>query len=459
MQEIDSPTRTIIDYVASVTYEAIPPGAVQAVTRNFVDTVACMAGGCDGPAARATRAYARTGTGTPSASAVGVGHPVLLTGAVLANCAAVAQGEFHDDEQVRVPRSRIAPALFALAEASGAGPARLIESIFAAYQVVMALGDDAPLRDSGFAQSLHLSVGIAAGAAKLLGLDAAQLANAIAIAIAPSIPMAVPEREPGVTWAPMASAQAAMTAVFAARLAQLGVTGPPHVFDGPEALWETVTGRFQFTDISRTHHSLTVPERIGHRSYPAYRESQGTLRLLLNLLGEGGSAEVEAITIEVTGRALRRGGTDVPAGGWTAGDAYYSLPYLAARAVLDRGISAATYVPERLHDPRLPALLQRVTVTEDAGFSDPGRSPDGEPAQVTVRWSDGTEKTADQVYPKGHARNPLSDSELTGKLEALTAERLPPHQVGELAARLWNLPGESDLATIGNLLRAFSTAD
>src|SRR5258707_7636002 len=116
MQEIDSPTRSIIDYVASVTYAALPPRAVHAVTRNFVDTVACMAGGCEGLAARATRAYARTGTGTPAASAAGVDAPVLLDGAVLANCAAVAQGEFYDDEQVRVPPSPIGPAPVALAE-------------------------------------------------------------------------------------------------------------------------------------------------------------------------------------------------------------------------------------------------------------------------------------------------------------------------------------------------------
>ena len=144
---------------------------------------------------------------------------------------------------------------------------------------------------------------MAAGAAKLLALDADQRANAIAIAITPSLPMAVPEHQPDVVWGPFASAQAASTAVFAARLAAAGITGPPHIFDGNEALWDTVTGAFELTSIDRTHNSLTAPERIAQRSYPACRRSQGTLRLLLELLGDSSSAEVEAITIEVTDQA------------------------------------------------------------------------------------------------------------------------------------------------------------
>jgi 2-methylcitrate dehydratase PrpD len=92
MKELDPPTRAIADYLDSVTYASIPPSAVHAVTRNFVDTVACMAAGCDDRAARATRAYARTATGTPAASAIGVPGSVLLNGAVLVNVAAIRLG-------------------------------------------------------------------------------------------------------------------------------------------------------------------------------------------------------------------------------------------------------------------------------------------------------------------------------------------------------------------------------
>jgi 2-methylcitrate dehydratase PrpD len=252
MKEMDPPTRAIVDYIASVDYASMPSPAVHAVTRNFVDTVACMAAGCDGRAARTARAYARSATGMPAASAVGVPEPVLLNGAVLVNGTAILQGEFHDDEQARPPRSQIAPALFALAEAVGASPAQFIEAVFLAYQLVVALSDDAPLPGTGFAQSLHISISVAAGAAKLLALDGDQGANAIAIAIAPSLPIAVAEQQPDADWGPTASAQAAATAVFAARLASMGITGPPHVFDGTEALWETVTGPFEFTGIAQT---------------------------------------------------------------------------------------------------------------------------------------------------------------------------------------------------------------
>jgi 2-methylcitrate dehydratase len=458
MKEMDPPTRAIVDYVASVDYASLPARAVHAVTRNFIDSISCMGAGCDERAARAARAYAKTATGTPSASAAGVADPVLLDGAVLANGTAIRQGEFHDDEHRRAPRSQIAPALFALAEAAGAAPAQFIEAVFVAYQVVMALGDDAPVRDTGFAQSLHISIGVVAGASKLLALDDGQRANAIAIALAPSIPMSVPERQPHLTWGSMASAHAAMTAIFAARLASMGITGPPNVFDGPGALWDKVTGAFEFTDIGRTHHSLTAPEGIGHRSYPTYRQSQGTLRLLLDLLADAGSADIEAITVEVTDRALRTGGTDIPPGGWRADEAYYSLPYLAARAALDRDISPATFDRERLDDPRLAQALQQITVLENPEFSDPRLSPEGERSRVTVRWTDGRQRAAEQVFPRGHARNPLSDDQLTAKFQASVARRLSPQPLDELLGRLWNLPKESDLGRIAALLRAFSTA-
>jgi 2-methylcitrate dehydratase len=459
MKELDPPTRAIVDYLDSVDYASIPPSAVHAVTRNFVDTVACMAAGCDDRAARATRAYARTATGTPAASAIGVPGSVLLNGAVLVNVAAIRQGEFHDDEQTRPPRSPIAAALFALAEATGARPAQFIEAVFGSYQLAMTLSDVAPLPPTGFAQSLHISISVAAGAAKLLALDADQRANAIAIAITPSLPMGVPEHQPDVAWGPFASAQAASTAVFAARLAAAGITGPPHIFDGNEALWDTVTGAFELTGIDRTHNSLTAPERIAHRSYPACRRSQGTLRLLLELLGDSPSADVEAITIEVTDQAHQAGGAAPPPGRWQAEDAYHSLPYLAARAVLDRDISASTYTSERLDDPRLAQTLPRISVVEAPDLAGTGGRAAGEPARVTVRWSDGRERTLAQAYPRGHARNPLGDAELSAKFEASVAGRLSPKLLDELRTRLWNLPGEPGLGPIAALLRRFSVAN
>jgi 2-methylcitrate dehydratase PrpD len=254
MKEMDPPTRAIVDYIAAVDYASLAPADVHAVTRNFVDTVACMAAGYDGQAAQAARAYARSTAGTPTASAVGVAGPVLLNGAVLANGTAILPGELPGGEQARPSHAQISAAVFAQAEAVGATPAQFIEAVFLASRLATALGDAAPLAGTGFAPSLYISISVAAGASKLLALDDSQRANAIAIAIVASLPISVPEPQPD-SWWPIASAQAAMTAVFAARQASEGITGPPHVFDGTEALWETVTGPFELTGLGQAQPS------------------------------------------------------------------------------------------------------------------------------------------------------------------------------------------------------------
>ena len=78
--------------------------------------------------------------------------------------------------------SDMIPACLAVAEAQNASGRDLLLSIIAAYEVYAGLADVIPVRDLGWDQGFFVVLGSAAGAAKLLKLTHAQIADALAIA-------------------------------------------------------------------------------------------------------------------------------------------------------------------------------------------------------------------------------------------------------------------------------------
>ncbi|MBL7406397.1 MmgE/PrpD family protein, partial [Escherichia coli] len=53
----------------------------------------------------------------------------------------------------------------------------------------------------------------------------------------------------------------------------------------------------------------------------------------------------------------------------TKDTADHSLPYITARAMLDGAITNDSYAPDRLSDPALLALIDRITVAEDPALT------------------------------------------------------------------------------------------
>ena len=68
------------------------------------------------------------------------------------------------------------------------------------------------------------------------------LANAIAIALAPSIPLRVARTGHLSHWKSAAPGHATMSATFAVRLAQAGMTGPAPIFEGELGFMKLLTG-------------------------------------------------------------------------------------------------------------------------------------------------------------------------------------------------------------------------
>ena len=105
--------------------------------------------------------------------------------------------------------------------------------------------------------------------------------------------------------------------------------------------------------------------------------------------------------------------------GHTRETADHSLPYTIAVALANGALKSGDYAADRLADPALKRLMDKVEVeiSESMTQAYPGRVQ----TRIAVRSTDGAEVAHLQQVPKGHATNPLTDAELERKFIDLYA--------------------------------------
>jgi 2-methylcitrate dehydratase len=351
-----------------------------------------------------------------------------------------------------------------MAEATDASIAQLIEAIYIAYEMVGAFGIDVPLTGSGWARGFNTSLAVVAGVGKLLELTDDQLASAIAIAITPCIPIGIDHLVRQSHWKSMGAAHASTTATLAARLAKAGMTGPPHVFDGKKAIFEQVLRPFELIHLGKKIDGKTVPERVSHKFFPSFTESQGPLALMLEARKEVQPDEIESIHLSVTDAAWRQGGQvrDAENKRWdppTKDVASHSFAYLVAKTLVDGPISVDSFTQEAISEPSLRPLMNKVSIDEDEEFSALRASQKEENAVVEITLTDGRVIRKTSLYPRGHALNPMTDEELSAKFDGIVSTVLSSDDHIELRERLWNLANEKSLGDIMSLLRRFALSE
>src|SRR5207237_8171665 len=118
--------------------------------------------------------------------------------------------------------SNLIPAALAIGEALHSSGAEVLAAIVIGYEVMRTNSGE--------------SVAPAMAAGKLMKLDEDRLANAVTLALTPHVAL-----NKGVgamsMWKGCRSAEAVKCGVWAAILAQLGMTGPPQPFEGRGGLW------------------------------------------------------------------------------------------------------------------------------------------------------------------------------------------------------------------------------
>jgi 2-methylcitrate dehydratase len=438
---VDATIERIAAYAQALTFEALPQKAVHETKRRIIDSLGCALGGYDDEPCRIARALATRVKSDTGARILGTSHRTLPELATFANgvMARYLDGNDTLPGGGGHPSDTIAPML-AVADARGSDGKALITAIVLAYEIYYAFFRGAVVRERGLDHVLYTAVASAVGAGKLLGLDTRQLAQAVSLAITPNIALHATRRGDLSMWKGVAAGNAARNGVFAALLAAEGLTGPDNAIEGSHGLRELV-GKFELGELTAANGEFKVTQS-NLKFFLSEYHSQSPITAALELSGEVKPDDIESITIHTYWFAWHEIGSEPEK--WhptTRESADHSLPYIIAAVLIDGAFSDAIFSEERIRDPKVHALADKVSVKEDPEFT--RRFSAAIPCRLEVRTRQGEVKTAAVDYPRGHYKNPMTDEEVETKFRTLAGRVLPATQVGDALKRLWNVDQEA----------------
>ena len=442
-------------FAARASYDDLSTEARDQLKIRVLDALACAIGALDGEPVRLVRAQVEEFDESGRCSLIG-GGTAAPDRAAFYNSALVRYLDFNDSYLAKGetchPSDNLG-AVLAAAEYAGASGRDFLAALALAYQVQCRLSDVAPVRDAGFDHVTQGTYAVAAGVARALGLDATRTAHAIAIAGTAFNALRVTRTGLLSQWKGLAYPNMAGAVTRTTFLARRGITGPLEVFEGEKGFMDAVSGYFELNwDIE----NLEQVTRTILKKYNAEIHSQSVLEAMLELRAREhlSATEVKRVELGVFDVAYRI------IGGGEEGDktvvrtkeeADHSLPYLVAVALLDGEVMPEQYRPARIRSDDVQALLRRVTVHPDEGFS--RRFPAEMPCRVRVTLRDGRVLTAELADYPGFLTRGRTWEAARAKFERLAALSTTPALRDRIAATVVELE-RFQVSELTNLLTA-----
>jgi 2-methylcitrate dehydratase len=459
----------LASYAHSLGAQRLPSAVTHEVKRRILDSFGCAFGAWSAEPCRIARRMGEAVNVRDGATLWGTARKTLPDLATFANGALVRYLDFNDTYLAKEPAhpSDNIPSVMAVAEAAHVSGRRAILAIALAYEIQCRLCDAAALRPRGWDHVTYGPFSSALATAALLKFSKAATLQAVNLAGIANITLRQTRVGDISMWKACAFANAARNGVFAAQLAQRGMTGPAPIFEGEKGFMKLVSGPLDLppfagetTTSGDTAAFKILDTYIKH--YPVEYHAQTAVEAALFLRkeflkDEGPDADraMEAITeieigsydvaIEIIGRDPEK---------WrprTRETADHSFPFCVAVALQDGDVTVRSFAEQRLADPVLQKMMQKVRVTECDEFR--GRYPHAMPTRVTVRTAARKEYVRQVDVPLGHPKNPMSDGQVEEKFWTLTAGRLNRARADKLIEMVWKLDKLDDVAALMPLMK------
>jgi 2-methylcitrate dehydratase PrpD len=446
-------TTAVADFVAKSRWEDCPAPAVEAARRAIQDCLGVMLAGSTEPSARILQAVALAEGGAPLSTVIGTGRRTGAVWAALCNGTAAHALDFDDTNFTLLghPSAPVLAAALAAAELALADGQALIHAFLLGLEVETTLA--AVVNPAHYDHGWHATctlgtLGAAAAAARLLGLDTDGIRTALAVAASQSSGL---KENFGTMTKPFHAGHAARSGVLAALMAREGWTASEQALEGPQGFFHVLGAgecRLEALDTLGAPWKI-VTSGVAVKPYPSCACTHSIIDSTLELrrTHQIHPEEVAEITVGVNAIVPR---ILIHSNPRTGLEAKFSGEFSAAAALVDGRVGIRTFQDEHVHEPAIRALMPRVKIVVDRDI--PGDQERHMWTRVTVRLHDGRTLRIDPREVPGHPSNPLTPEALRAKFDECARLVLTPDRVDSVAQMLETLETCPDLRSLTAIL-------
>ena len=447
------------NFAATLTLERVPEATLQRAKLLILDAIGvALAAASFEFGRRAVRGLAALDAG--NAQVIGLPQRLAVRDAVLVN-GILAHGLDFDDTSISArvhAGAACMPAALTLAAALGNSGSQMLLAYIAGMECAMRIG---AVAKGGFKEQGFYPIGVAGVfattiiAGRLLGLDAAELANAQGIAY--STASGNQEFVEEMAWTKrMHPGWAGVGGITAALLAKGGYVGPTLPYEGRNGLYRVYLGvHAQHSDIRLATQGFNETweiDKVAFKPIPACYFSIAAIDAACTLHHAHNLRAADIDTVRVllpqaaietvcTPAAIRRKPTDTYA-------AVFSVYYGVAVALARGRYGLTDLEPAALADPQVLALIERTEYEIDPHTT----FPQFYSGAVKVTTRDGRSFEQREDVHRGAPERPLSESAIIAKFMDNAARSLSGDRPARIRDAVLDLETVANVKTITDLL-------
>ena len=428
------------DFVAGTTWTDIA-GQSHEAKRSILNFFATALGSAYDPAVDIALRVLSPFSG-PATSAI-IGRPERLDamGAAFVNAISANLLDFDDThlDTIIHPAAPVAAPVLALAQARGFPGRDVLTAFSLGVEVECRVGN--AVSPGHYARGWHITstcgvFGAAAACARLLGLPADRISNAIGIAASQSA--GIVENLPSAA-KNVSVGNAARNGLFAALLAAEGYSASPRAIEGPLG-WARAMG--DEPDLARLTGGLGKTWEIAkntYKPYPAGIVFHAVIDACFALRERLGPriADIASVTVQGSALLLARGDRPVR----NERDARVSIHHCAACALLLGTAGVTEFSEASVFRPDLVSFRQKVRAALD------GSLPDGA-ARVAIQLASGETLEEIVMAAKGSLADPLSDRAIEAKLRDCARLGKSDWDIDRIIDRVWRIDTLDDVSSL-----------
>jgi len=337
----------------------------------------------------------------------------------------------------------VIPAVFALAETLDSSDEDVLTALAVGYEAFIRICSAAQpgMVKRGFhSTSMGGTLACAAACAKLLGLDARGMENAIALATTMTGGLlSYGDSRPEIK--PLNPMKAAENGVFAALLAQQGVEGPEEALEGQNGWFHAAADGADETMLRGAADGHLLLHDCYLKLYPSCRHTHCGIEAASKLFARCAGEEIERVEVDIYPNAIHLAGQiRYPK---NAGDTKFSIAYTLACA-LEKGAYGVEDMVHPHPTGRTRELIDRVTLIPDEQMEDRAKGIRGTRVRVFFKSGGTAEETV--LVPKGEQPFPLTKEDVLVKLRMCVGGQLTAEQLDALVRRIDGMGGAKRFA-------------